>query len=39
MISVPSKEGRSHSAAEWTAWHDIEAGANTLLNTLRRLAT
>ena len=28
MIFVPSKEGRSHSAAEWTAWSDIEAGAN-----------
>lgn len=39
MIFVPSKEGRSHSAAEWTAWDDIEAGANTLLNTLRRLAS
>lgn len=39
MIFVPSKEGRSHSPAEWTAWDDIEAGANTLLNTLRRLAT
>jgi N-carbamoyl-L-amino-acid hydrolase len=38
MIFVPSKEGRSHSAAEWTAWADIEAGANTLLNTLQRLA-
>jgi N-carbamoyl-L-amino-acid hydrolase len=38
MIFVPSKEGRSHSPAEWTAWADIEAGANTLLNTLRRLA-
>jgi N-carbamoyl-L-amino-acid hydrolase len=39
MIFVPSKEGRSHSAAEWTAWADIEAGANALLNTLRRLAS
>lgn len=38
MIFVPSKEGRSHSAAEWTAWEDIEAGANILLNTLKRLA-
>ena len=38
MIFVPSKEGRSHSAAEWTAWDDIEAGANTLLYTLRQLA-
>lgn len=39
MIFVPSKEGRSHSPAEWTAWPDIEAGANTLLNTLKRLAS
>jgi N-carbamoyl-L-amino-acid hydrolase len=38
MVFVPSKEGRSHSAAEWTAWTDIEAGANVLLNTLYRLA-
>jgi N-carbamoyl-L-amino-acid hydrolase len=38
MIFVPSKEGRSHSAAEWTAWNDIEAGANVLLHTLQRLA-
>ncbi len=38
MIFVPSKEGRSHSAAEWTAWDDIELGANVLLNTIRRLA-
>ncbi len=39
MIFVPSKEGRSHSAAEWTAWTDIEAGANVLLNTLYQLAS
>jgi N-carbamoyl-L-amino-acid hydrolase len=39
MIFVPSKAGRSHSAAEWTAWSDIQAGANVLLNTLLRLAT
>jgi N-carbamoyl-L-amino-acid hydrolase len=38
MIFVPSKAGRSHSAAEWTAWSDIEAGANVLLNTLHHLA-
>jgi len=38
MIFVPSKEGRSHSAAEWTSWDDIELGANILLNTIRRLA-
>lgn len=39
MIFVPSRGGRSHSAAEWTAWPDIEAGANVLLNTLYRLAS
>ncbi len=39
MIFVPSIDGRSHSAAEWTAWDDIEAGANILLNTIRRLAS
>jgi N-carbamoyl-L-amino-acid hydrolase len=38
MIFVPSKEGRSHSPAEWTAWEDIEIGANVLLNTVYRLA-
>lgn len=38
MIFVPSKEGRSHSPAEWTAWDDIEKGANVLLNTLYKLA-
>ncbi len=38
MIFVPSKEGKSHSAAEWTSWQDIEAGANVLLNVLYRLA-
>ena len=39
MVFVPSKEGRSHSSAEWTAWNDIEAGANVLLHTLQRLAS
>ena len=39
MVFVPSKAGRSHSAAEWTAWSDIQAGANVLLNTLHQLAT
>ncbi len=38
MIFVPSKEGRSHSIAEWTDWEDIETGANLLLQTLLRLA-
>ena len=31
MIFVPSKNGQSHSPAEWTAWSDIEAGANLML--------
>lgn len=38
MIFVPSRAGRSHSAAEWTSWDDIEAGANVLLNTMYKLA-
>lgn len=39
MVFVPSKDGRSHSPAEWTPWEDIENGANVLLNTLYRLAS
>jgi len=38
MIFVPSKDGQSHSPAEWTDWNDIEAGANLMLNTLAELA-
>jgi beta-ureidopropionase / N-carbamoyl-L-amino-acid hydrolase len=38
MIFVPSLQGRSHSSAEWTAWEDIEAGANVALQTLAELA-
>ncbi len=38
MIFVPSREGKSHSPAEWTAWSDIEAGANLMLRTLNRMA-
>ncbi|MEZ6133636.1 MAG: Zn-dependent hydrolase [Pirellulaceae bacterium] len=38
MIFVPSKNGQSHSPAEWTAWSDIEAGGNVLLHTLKELA-
>lgn len=38
MIFVPSREGKSHSPAEWTAWSDIEAGANLTLRTLNRMA-
>ncbi|MEZ6091594.1 MAG: Zn-dependent hydrolase [Pirellulaceae bacterium] len=39
MIFVPSKNGQSHSPAEWTAWSDIEAGANLMLQTLLRLGS
>ncbi len=39
MIFVPSKGGKSHSPHEWTAFKDIEAGANLLLNTLIKLAS
>lgn len=38
MVFVPSKDGKSHSPAEWTAWSDIEAGSNLLLKTLIELA-
>lgn len=38
MIFVPSREGRSHSPAEWTAWKDIEGGANVALQTILKLA-
>jgi len=38
MIFVPSKDGRSHSVAEWTDMRDIEKGCNVLVNTLVRLA-
>ncbi len=39
MIFVPSRDGRSHSPAEWTSWRDIEVGANALLQTLVELAS
>jgi N-carbamoyl-L-amino-acid hydrolase len=39
MIFVPSRQGRSHSPAEFTDWDQVENGANVLLNTLLRLAT
>lgn len=38
MVFVPSKEGRSHSMAEWTDMEHIEKGANVLLNTLISIA-
>jgi len=38
MIFVPSKDGISHSPAEYTADEDCVRGANVLLNTIVRLA-
>jgi len=38
MIFVPSKDGRSHSPAEFTSDADVERGANVLLLTLLKLA-
>ena len=38
MIFVPSRDGRSHSVAEWTDMEDIYKGANVALNTLVRIA-
>lgn len=37
MVFAPSKGGQSHSPSEWTAWSDIEAGANVVLQTLLQL--
>ncbi len=39
MIFVPSRGGVSHSPHEWTAWDDIEAGANVALDVLTDLAS
>jgi len=39
MIFVPSKDGRSHSTAEWTDMEHIEKGANVLLNSLIGIAS
>jgi N-carbamoyl-L-amino-acid hydrolase len=39
MIFVPSVEGASHSAREFTEWEDCVNGANVLLQTVLRLAT
>ena len=38
MIFVPSKDGISHSPAEWTAFEDIAAGADILTAGLLALA-
>jgi N-carbamoyl-L-amino-acid hydrolase len=39
MVFVPSRNGMSHSPAEWTAWEDIRAGANLMLAALIKLAS
>ena len=38
MIFVPSKNGASHSAREFTEWQDCVNGANVLLQTVLQLA-
>jgi len=38
MIFVPSRNGRSHCEEEFTAWEEIEPGANTLLLATLELA-
>jgi beta-ureidopropionase / N-carbamoyl-L-amino-acid hydrolase len=38
MIFVPSKDGASHSAREFTEWQDCVNGANVLLQTVLKLA-
>lgn len=37
MVFVPSRDGKSHSPAEWTAWQDIETGANLMLQSIIEL--
>lgn len=39
MVFVPSRNGMSHSPAEWTAWEDIRAGANLMLAALLELTS
>lgn len=38
MVFVPSRDGISHSPAEWTAWNDLYAGAALLLDAALNLA-
>jgi N-carbamoyl-L-amino-acid hydrolase len=38
MIFVPSKDGASHSAREFTEWKDCVNGANVLLQAVLRMA-
>lgn len=39
MVFVPSRDGKSHSPAEWTPWDDIAAGAQLMLDALMDLST
>jgi len=39
MIFVPSKNGISHNAAEYTSPEQLEAGANVLLRTILKLSS
>ena len=38
MIFVPSRDGKSHNAEEFTSYEDIELGCSVLLNTVIELA-
>lgn len=38
MLFVPSKDGQSHSPAEWSDWHHIYGAAHTLLHALLHLS-
>ena len=38
MIFVPSKDGRSHSPAEWTDWDHMRLGAEALLKTVCKIS-
>lgn len=37
MVFAPSRDGKSHTPEEWTAWEDIEAAANVCINALVEL--
>ncbi len=38
LIFIPSKNGVSHAADEWSHWDDVEKGANVLFHSLLSLA-
>ncbi|MBO0344099.1 Zn-dependent hydrolase [Roseibium sp. CAU 1637] len=39
LVFIPSRNGISHAPEEYSAWEDIEKGANLLLNSLRELSS